>query len=293
MSHRRKTGKSKTKYVFYFDESHKTDVIHISDDGRINIRSPRESDTSVGAFIGIPEDDLRGFEESFIRLENATKHRIGMKPDSELKATTFKKHHFDQGIASFNGAMVEFYTGLFELLLRKKAVIHLNFISKTEVLVWSLFRYIDIPDDVEVDMPSMMFGLMKYIDTCAGPGITQALSNISSTEGFDEFRKELVEDYRDYVSYRYDESRSRGDKETFDIMMAFLYRCKFDISAKKTIQFPFYMMFDTLVMNLMERRMDTDVRLVIDGEPEQYPDRIHGTHVQVHVRLTLRSRHRR
>ena len=122
MSHRHKSGKSNTKYVFYFDESHKTDVIHISDDGRINIRSPRESDTSVGAFIGIPEEGLREFEESFIRLEKATKHRIGMKPDAELKATTFKKHHFDHGIASFNGAMVEFYTGLFVLLLRKKAV---------------------------------------------------------------------------------------------------------------------------------------------------------------------------
>ena len=272
MSHRRKIGKSKTKYVFYFDESHKTDVIHISDDGRINIRSPRESDTSVGAFIGIPDEGLREFEESFIRLAKVTKHRIGMKPDAELKATTFKKHHFNHGIASFNGAMVEFYTGLFELLLRKKAVIHLNFISKTEVLVWSLFRYIDIPDDVEVDMPSMMFGLMKYIDTCAGPEITRALSNISSEEGFDGFRKALVEDYRDYVSYRYDESRSRGDKETFDVMMAFLYRCKFDISTEKTIPFPFYMMFDTLVMNLMERKMDTDIRLVIDGEPEQYPE---------------------
>lgn len=272
MSHRHKSGKSNTKYVFYFDESHKTDVIHISDDGRINIRSPRESDTSVGAFIGIPEEGLREFEESFIRLEKATKHRIGMKPDAELKATTFKKHHFDHGIASFNGAMVEFYTGLFVLLLRKKAVIHLNIISKTEVLVWNLFDYIGVPDDIEVDMPSMMFGLIKYINTCAGPGITQALSNISSEEGFDEFRKALVEDYRDYVSYRYDESRSRGDKETFDVMMAFLYRCKFDTSSEKTIPFPFYMMFDTLVMNLRERRMDTGIRLVIDGEPEQYPE---------------------
>lgn len=272
MSHRRKTKTVRTKYVFYFDESHKTDVIHISDDGKINIRSPRESDTSVGVFIGIPEDGIHEFEESFLKLENTTKRRIGMKPDGELKSTTFKKRHYEHGVASFNGAMVEFYTGLFELLLRRKVIIHMSFISKTEVLVWRLFRFIDAPDNVDVDMVSMMFGLIKYIDSCAGPGLTQALSKISSEEGFDEFRNALVEDYRDYVTYRHDESRSRGDKEIFDDLMSFLYSCRFDVSLEKAIPFPFFMMFDTLAMNLRERRMDTDIRLIIDGEQEQYPE---------------------
>lgn len=275
MSHRRKKERkaAETALVFYFDESHKTDFITIKDDGRINIKNQNESDTSVGVFIGIPEEKIQIFERRFIEIEERTKRRIGMRPDEELKSTTFEKKHYKNGLSSFKGSMVEFYTSLIDLLLEMRPVIHISLISKTEILVYGLLESISVPDNVDADLKSLMFGLIKYLDTCAGPDAFRALCSAFSVQGFEAFKTTLVEDHLNYVAEGHDGSHSRGEKEVFNSLMTFLNLCKFSISSEKTFDFPFVIMFDSLKINLYERGLDDrDMRLVIDGDTDQYPE---------------------
>ena len=77
-------------FVFYFDESQKTDALQIKD-GRLTFDNIDDLHSFVGIFCGYPIDKVDSLSESMATFETVWKKKFNLSPEQELKSTNIKR----------------------------------------------------------------------------------------------------------------------------------------------------------------------------------------------------------
>lgn len=131
---------NKSLYCFYFDESNKNGNIKFKN-GIPNFWCKsggleKGPEYYVGCYIGWNAQNSIVAMEKYQEIEDlwAAKFFPGVKGDlPELKSQKLKAD-YNYGIANFSDRYIDFYTALFQLLIKTKTIYQINIISPLEVL---------------------------------------------------------------------------------------------------------------------------------------------------------------
>lgn len=199
------------KICFYFDESYHDRKICLDKNGKLNIFDKERSDTFVGAFIGVENYKVKGFEEKFLEFENRYKKFYGIPEQEELKGTTISKKNFKSGISTLNTNAIKFYSDYFDILIEDKCIFQLSLFSKIEALVVETFKN-DIKKISSICMyKNFVYAITKFIFNYKDLGIAEKLFEYSNELS----RNDIICEIRDGLNLvlKKIDSIKRKDKE--------------------------------------------------------------------------------
>ena len=124
-------------YNFFFDETFHDRKITIKPTGVINTFTENKNDSYIGVFWGYENTRRAGIVRKLHALEAKYKKRYGLS--EEFKSTNIGKKNFNYGIHSLNPDARDFYRDFFTLLETISPIIHVNVVSKIEIVVRAIF----------------------------------------------------------------------------------------------------------------------------------------------------------
>lgn len=256
-------------YNFYFDETFHDRAITLYERGEINVLDSSKNDCYIGVFLGVPNTQLSTVKKILSKFEDRQKESYGLQDSQEFKSTTIGKKNFEFGIKSFNEKAKEFYTDLFNALMRIKPIIQIDSISKIEFYLRRIFGETHFPDYTNID--ALYYSLTKFFIMYGNSELFSALYQVSDKSSSEKFIKLLISQIKllleaiDGIERKMVEIRAYQEiyfvlKNT-DIAMRFDNKCTFDYSPN----------FDGLIYLLNEIGVsETNINLIIDEEEKTY-----------------------
>ena len=252
----------KTEYVFYFDESQKTDVFQIRD-GKPTFDTLDDLHSFVGVFCGYPIDKVEQFRESVESFEMIWKTKYNLKPDQEFKSTNIRKNNFEYGFASLKGNNRKFYNDLMSLITELNPIISISFSNKFEILLRETIRNLRIGQERENDF---FYTLAKFFSLYGHNGFFDKVRKYPEEALFD-----VAERLKRMIKRDAGIPRLEHRNAAFGDVVRIIEQVTFDITPVDYSNYPFIVLPDALVLLLDEIGMSPfDVDVVIDGEEGLY-----------------------
>ncbi len=256
-------------YNFYFDETFHDRKITVKPSGKINILDSDKNDSYVGMFWGYDSSQRSSVTKQLHRLE--AKYIAKFEITDEFKSTTISKKNFVYGIRSFNRDAIEFYRDFFSLLEKISPIIHINSVSKIELLLRTVISMEDVGELPGVRPNSFYYSLAKFIYTYHSPRLIQTLFE-SCQNGTGELFKEELMDHIEYVISAVN-GITRKERESSALMQLHfvLSNLQLDKPIEEKHDFVYRQNFVGLIRLLSERKISPkNVVLYIDKEERTF-----------------------
>ena len=256
------------KYNFYFDETYHDRKITVSSSGVANIFLDDKNDNYIGVFWGIQRKQNDEVFAQFRELEKKYIERFAL--DSEFKSTTIAKRNFEYGIQSFNRDAMAFYTDFFELLKKVFPVIHVNTVSKAELLTRMI--YTPAMEQVRyVKENSFFYSLTKFLVIYHSPKLLKAIYCAAETGDYKLFQTELLNHIQKVISEI--EGIKRKEREVPALRQLYMILSDMDYigPVQTKYDFIYFQLFAGLSNLLQEKKIWLkNVNLIIDKEEKTY-----------------------
>ena len=128
-----------SKLLFYFDESHKHDVLRVNR-GKLNFQMENDLQCFVSVSCGCLESDLPRIEEVYLDFEYKWKKIFGIKQDVEFKSTSLNRKELVNGFASCGSRNINFYKELIDNALNIQPLLQITVISEMDILLRKMFK---------------------------------------------------------------------------------------------------------------------------------------------------------
>ncbi|MEG0165555.1 hypothetical protein [Anaerorhabdus sp.] len=206
-------------YNFYFDETFHDEKITIKSSG-INTLNYDKNDSYIGVFWGFPNCKLFKIEKRLHEIEEKYKNIFQL--DGEFKSTTINKKYFTYGLHSFNKNTFNFYRDFFESLNQINPVIHVNSMSKIEMLL----RYILSVNEKYLLTSGyrelFYYSLTKFIITYHNSALIESLNYAIENENHEIFINELINELRSISSQTKGIPRKERESPKFEELATIL-----------------------------------------------------------------------
>ncbi len=173
-------------YYFYFDEAFHDRKIRINEKGKLNTKVPNALDNYVGVFLGEDYKTVKTNQLIFQEFEKINKNRFGLDESKELKSDIVGQKNYKYGIRSFNKKSYLFYYDFFKMMNDIDPILHINVISKIELLIRSIF--INVENEGIINN-AFYYTLIKFFDKYGNSELYLSLFNIKDEESLLEFKK--------------------------------------------------------------------------------------------------------
>jgi hypothetical protein len=263
---------NKSLYYFYFDESNKNGNIKFKN-GIPNFWCKsggleKGPEYYVGCYIGWNAQNSIVAMEKYQEIENlwAAKFFPGVKGDlPELKSQKLKAD-YNYGIANFSDRYIDFYTALFQLLIKTKTIYQINIISPLEVLT---------RDGINISFPAsynsrtitaLFYILNKFLYIYSDHNVLAGLENLLTTNDDSQFKESIISKLNNVIQWDKGVRRKYTEVNAFTALRCAIGSSKITV---KTYPIKFDYMIDTLglVATLAEQSIQpSDVILKIDRE---------------------------
>lgn len=198
---------NKSLYCFYFDESNKNGNIKFKN-GIPNFWCKsggleKGPEYYVGCYIGWNAQNSIVAMEKYQEIENlwAAKFFPGVKGDlPELKSQKLKAD-YNYGIANFSDRYIDFYTALFQLLIKTKTIYQINIISPLEVLT---------RDGINISFPAsynsrtitaLFYILNKFLYIYSDHNVLAGLENLLTTNDDSQFKESIISKLNNVIQW--------------------------------------------------------------------------------------------
>ncbi len=256
-------------FNFYFDETFHDRKITIKPEGKINIFDEDKNDNYVGAFWGYNKTCELEIHEKLKQLEEKHKAKFDLK--GELKSKTIKKKNFTFGITSLREEAMNFYRDYFDLMNDISPIIHINAISKVELLVRNIFNvqaFCGIPDNVR---KIFYYSMSKFLLTYHTPELIKSMYNAIECGTGSEFRIILLEHLFKVIGTMEGIKRKPREVDACKLLIDLIVYYDTDFELKEKYNFVYFQNFDGLLNLLEEKNINSqNVNLIIDREEQTY-----------------------
>lgn len=260
-------------YTFYFDETYHDRSITIKENGQLNTLTDGKNDSYIGVFWGTDSDHLPSILERFSVVEETYKSRLGLT--QEFKSTCFAKKNFKYGIRSFNSTTQGFYSDLFHLLYEHSPIIHVNALSKIELLLRNIFSNCNLHRILFIEPNSFYYSMTKFLITYHSESLLRALFRATQNKNVNLFLTELEEHLCIVISSLRGIKRKEREvpalEQLLHIVTILMVSCNARSMISDKIGFVYSQNFDGLCQLLKEKGIPScNTTVVIDTEEQTY-----------------------
>lgn len=222
----------------------------------------------VGCYIGWNAQNSIVAMEKYQEIEDlwAAKFFPGVKGDlPELKSQKLKAD-YNYGIANFSDRYIDFYTALFQLLIKTKTIYQINIISPLEVLTRDGIN-ISFPASYDSRTITALFYILnKFLYIYSDHNVLAGLENLLTTNDDSQFKESIISKLNNVIQWDKGVRRKYTEVNAFTALRCAIGSSKITV---KTYPIKFDYMIDTLglVATLAEQSIQpSDVILKIDRE---------------------------
>ena len=253
-------------YCFYFDETFHDRKITIGAQGIINSFRPDSNDSYIGVFWGCEKYRLTSVVEKISKIEEEYHHRFSLPEKQEFKSTIISKKNFRKGIRTFVSNTYDFYYDYFSALADSNVILHINMLSKMEILVRNIFPNIT-SQFPEINSDSFYYSLTKFMVFCHTPELINALYNAGISGDGDAFKSEILIHLSEVIKADKGVERKVAELEAYRKLKSVIRRYKIHSKVDLKYDFVYEQNFIGLKRLLEEKRIPSKkVILVIDRE---------------------------
>ncbi|MGE4572454.1 MAG: hypothetical protein AB7E09_06905 [Candidatus Izemoplasmatales bacterium] len=206
-------------YTFYFDESYHDRRISLKEN-KLNIFHEEASDTFTYCFIGFDTSNEKNLEQKFLEVENKLRTTYDYPEDKELKGKNISKKYYKRGFASLRSELVEFYSGIFNVLSENNVLLHIGTLSKTEYMINQLLdKWFKMNErlliDFNVNVNSTKYTLTKLIYNHRESRVIQQIYERPSEIGLFMLKQYLIQLMDKLIEINKDNERTKDQTEAF------------------------------------------------------------------------------
>ncbi len=251
-------------YYFYFDEAFHDRKIRINEKGKLNTKVPNALDNYVGVFLGEDYKTVKTNQLIFQEFEKINKNRFGLDESKELKSDIVGQKNYKYGIRSFNKKSYLFYYDFFKMMNDIDPILHINVISKIELLIRSIFINVENEDIIN---NAFYYTLIKFFDKYGNSELYLSLFNIKDEESLLEFKKILIKQLNHIIKEINGIKRKEKEIPAFIQLRNIICTYNINIVPKSNIEYWYDLNFDGLINLLEENSINVyDTCLLIDKE---------------------------
>lgn len=256
-------------YNFYFDETFHDRKITIDSAGMLNIFAEDKNDSYIGVFWGYENNKELLVNSQLQALEQKYIERFGLS--KEFKSTVIGRKNFNLGIRSFNKDTYDYYNDFFEILEGVESIIHVNVVSKVELLVRNIFDMKNIEQMPYANVDSFYYSITKFILTYHSPQLLQALYRATKDGKGKVFQKELLNHLEKVIMALIGIKRKEREVPALIQLRMLVSQYSFDNLISEKYNFVYFQNFAGLIKLLYEKGISfRDVNVVIDTEDKTY-----------------------
>lgn len=255
-------------YNFYFDETFHDRKITVSENGTINALLEDADDSYIGVFIGFDNRFKCSFQRQFMKLESKYKRIYGIT--DEFKSTSIKRKNFMYGIKSFNENAFDFYNDFFNMLSDKNFILHVNILSKVELLVRNLYPA-SLLDKTIIPNKQFYYSLTKYIITYNNVELIKKLFEAIKRKNIQIITEELIRQINITIETIKNIKRKSAEVPALYELNIVLDSIDKNTNIEKKIDFVYDQNFDGLTYLMKEKGVNSNkIDLIIDKEQKTY-----------------------
>lgn len=256
-------------YNFYFDEIFHDRKITIKPEGKINVFDDEKNDNYIGVFWGYPKMYESKIHEQLSLFEEKHREKYGLK--REFKSKTIKKKNYTYGIRTLQREALNFYCDFFELMNDISPIIHVNAVSKVELLVRNIFVAQAFNNVSNTAIKLFYYSMSKFLLTYHTPELIKSMYNAVESGYDDEFKHVLMEHLFKVIQTMDGIARKKREIEACEFLIRMLMNYDMDLKVKEKYNFVYYQNFEGLINLLHEKNICLDkVNLTIDKEEATY-----------------------
>lgn len=255
-------------YNFYFDETFHDRKITVSENGTINALLEDADDSYIGVFIGFDNKYKSSFQRQFMKLESKYKRIYGI--NDEFKSTSIKRKNFIYGVKSFNENAFDFYNDFFNMLSDKNFILHVNILSKVELLVRNLYPSA-LLDKTIIPNKQFYYSLTKYIITYNNVELIKKLFEAIERKNIQIITEELIRQINITIETIKNIKRKSAEVPALYELNIVLDSIDKNSNIEKKIDFVYDQNFDGLTYLMKEKGVNLNkIDLIIDKEQKTY-----------------------
>jgi hypothetical protein len=254
---------------FLFDETFHDRKITINSAGVLNTFTEDKNDSYIGVFWGCENSKLSSVTSKLCALEKKYIDRYGLS--GEFKSTIIKKKNFNFGVHSFNQDAFDFYGDLFGLLEGIFPIIHVNVVSKVELLIRNIFDMNALRLMPFVIPNPFYYSITKFFLHYHTPQLIKALYSATKTGDGKLFQEVLLNHLNKIASTLGGIERKKREAPALRQLYEIVALYDFDNPISEKYDFVYFQNFAGL-MNLLDEKkiLPKDVIITIDKEEKTY-----------------------
>ena len=255
-------------YNFYFDETFHDRKITVSENGTINALLENADDSYIGVFIGFDNRFKCSFQRQFMKLESKYKRIYGI--NDEFKSTSIKRKNFIYGVKSFNENAFDFYNDFFNMLSDKNFILHVNILSKVELLVRNLYPSA-LLDKTIIPNKQFYYSLTKYIITYNNVELIKKLFEAIERKNIQIITEEFIRQINITIETIKNIKRKSAEVPALYELNIVLDSIDESTTIENKLDFVYNQNFEGLKLMMNERGVNVNkIDLIIDREQKTY-----------------------